>query len=131
MTGYVYEHLTDPNHILAELGITFESFKPSQLVCLIKLPLRYMFNCLQQFVNWIVEGFYDFSNLPFALKMHMTDTDKLFVQRMLKDKFDGNLDDFAKEVIQLIVVLKQSENSVITKLDEDASAVTVSKIYYD
>ena len=128
MTGYVYDHLTEPNKVLAEIGITLKSFKPSQLVCLNKLTLRYMFNCLQQFGKWINEGFYDFSNLPFALKMHLTETDMQFLQhKSIKVKFEGNLDDLAKEVIQLIAVLKHSENSIIRRLSEDASAVSKKK----
>ena len=122
MLDYVYKHLTDPNKVLAEIGITPNSLKHSQLTCLIELPLPYVFSCLKQFVNWIDEGVYDFCTLPFALKTHMTERDSSFIKQKLRRQWTGSHGDLVKEVKQLIEVLKNLQDD-ITKVDVEPQVI--------
>ena len=124
MIAYVYEHLSDPNKVLAEIGITPNSLKHSQLTCLIELPLPYVFSCLQQFVRRVDEGVYDFCSLPFALKTHMTDGDTQFMEQELRDLWTGSHADLVTEVKQLIEVLKHSESDITKRVNEEASRVS-------
>ena len=125
MIAYVYEHLTDPNKVLAEIGITPNSLKHSQLTCLIELPLPYVFSCLQQFVRLVDEGVYDFCSLPFALKTHMTERDTRFIEQELRDLWTGSHGDLVTEVKQLIEVLKHSEMDITKRVNEEASRVSI------
>ena len=126
MSTYVYKDVTDPRDVLVKIGMTprkHDSKSDSQLVCLTKLPLRCIFNCLQQFVKWVDEGVYDFCNLPIALKTHMTERDTVFIEQELENQWTGSHSALVKEVKHLIDILKYSERDILKKVNEGASQV--------
>ena len=120
--AHVHKHLTDSNRVLTEIGITPNSFKCSQLACLIKLPMPYVFSCLRQFMMWVDEGFYDFCSLPFTLKTHMTEGDRWFVKQNLRGQWTGSHGDLVIEVKKLITVLKHLEVD-ITKVEVESQVI--------
>ena len=124
MIGYVYDHLTDPNEVLKEIGLPSESLKVSQLTCLIDLPVLFVFGCLQQFVMWVAEGFYDFCSHPITLKTHMTEKDTLFIEKELRGKWTSSPDDLVAEIKQLIDILKHCEADITLKVNEEGSSVS-------
>jgi len=123
MMSYVYEHLTDPQRVLAEIGITPNSLKHSQLACIIDLPLTSVYSCFQLFVGWVDQGLYDFCNIPLALKSHLSEEDVVFFERELRDKWTGSTRDFETEVWQLIDILKHSETDITKRVNEQPSRV--------
>ena len=46
-------------------------FKRSQLSCVEKLKLQHLYKSLELFVGWIMDGFYDFRHVPYAMKMKL------------------------------------------------------------
>ena len=123
MMSYVYEHLTDPQQVLLEIGITPNSLKHSQLACLIDMPLPTVFACFQRFVKWVDQGVYDFCNLPLALKAHLSAADLMFFEQELRDQWKGTLKGLEAEVKQMIEVLKHSESDITKKVNEQTSRV--------
>ena len=130
MVTYVYEHLTDPEEVLSEIGITPNSLKHSQLALFIELPLPAVFTCFQLFVQWVDEGAYDFCNLPFALKTHLSEADHIFLGQELRDQWietrKGTLKDLEAEVKQMIEVLRHSEGDITKRVDEQKPTVSFS-----
>ena len=125
MIEYVYDHISDHNEVLKEVGLPPETLKGSQLGCLIELPLIFVFGCLKQFVKWVAEGFYDFSSLPIAVKTHMAEKDAQFIEQGLWGKWTGSHGDLVAEVKQLTEVLKHCEVDITKKVNEESSAVSV------
>ena len=76
----LYDHLKEKSAVLKEIG--FHSTSHSQLVCLIKLPLPSLLNCLQLFASWVRDGVYDFATLPFGLKIHPSSKDLHSIQQI-------------------------------------------------
>ena len=66
----------------------FCSLSPSQLACLQALKLPYLYSTLEQFVNWVKDGMYDFHQLPFVMKKHLEPEDKE-VLSMLDTNYEG------------------------------------------
>ena len=62
----LYDHLNRSSEVLKEIGV--RSTTPSQVACLMDLPLPSLFCCLQLFARWIKDGIYDFAALPFKVK---------------------------------------------------------------
>lgn len=116
---------TDPKTVLAKIGITLNSVKQSQV--LNDLPLRFIFCCLQQFVEWFDEGVYDFCSLPLALKTDMTEEDTQFVEQDLMTEWISNPGDLLNEVKKLTGALKEREveGGFTTLVDGDLQVLTV------
>ena len=115
----LYEHLEKHSDVLQEIGIL--SGQPSHLSCLADLPLTASYSCLKLFFGWVEEGFYDFSALPFPLKAHMSDQDRLLVDQQLRLRWEGSVSDLKEELQQLIRVLKHSEQEITSKVKEAAT----------
>ena len=124
LTTYVYQHLTDPEVVLSEIGITTKSLKHSQLGSLVKLPLPKVFACLQLFIQWVDQGLYDFCNLPLTLKAHLSKADHDFFDCKLRDLWTGTPKDLEVEVKQLIDVLKHSESDISKIVNEQTPRVS-------
>lgn len=120
MMEYVYEHITDPIKVLTEIGITPNTLKHSQLVCLIDTPLPFVFACFECFVHWVDNGVYDFCNLPLAIKVHLSEADMNFFELELREKWTGTTVELEAEVKQMIEVLKHSESDITKKGSEQA-----------
>ena len=75
----LYDHLEESD-MLKEIGV--HSTSPSQLACLVELPLSSLFCCLKLFVSWIGDGVYDFATLPFAVKTNLSGQDKQLIQQV-------------------------------------------------
>ena len=114
----LYEHLKKNNDVLREIGI--QSAQPSHLACLADLPLTAAYSCLTLFFGWVQEGFYDFSSLPFPLKVHMCDEDRLLLVEQLRPCWQRSVEDLKEELQQLTDVLKHSEQDIIIRVKEDA-----------
>ena len=114
----LYEHITQEREVLSEIGIT--NLTATQLDCLIQLPLTCSVSCMLLFSSWVDEGLYDFCNLPFPLKTHMSDVDRVAVEQELKESWTGSLGDLLTEMKQLIDVLKHSEGDIIKKVNESS-----------
>ena len=119
----VYEPISDPQEVLSKIGIASNSLKHSQLACLIDLPLPATFYSLRLFVQWIHQGVYDFCNLPLALKAHLPEPDRIFLEQELRDQWTGTLEELEAEVKQMIEVLKHSENEITKRINEQAPRV--------
>ncbi len=124
MMAYVYEHLSDPQRVLHDIGVTPHSLKHSQLTCLIDIPVPFVFACLQCFVRWVDNGVYDFCNLPLAIKVHLTEEDVMFFKSELRDKWTGSTKELESEVKQMIEVLKHSENDITSTVDNQTARVS-------
>ena len=115
----LYEHLTKEREVLYEIGI--QSASPSHISCLAELPLSSVYCCLKLFFGWIEEGYYDFSALPFAFKVHMSYQDKSVVDQQLRLKWQGSVPDLLEELQNLIDVLKHSEQDITSRVNEAAN----------
>ena len=124
MMAYVYEHLSDPQRVLHEIGITPHSLKHSQLTCLIDIPLPWVFACFQCFVRWVDNGVYDFCNLPLAIKVHLSEEDVMFFELELREKWTGTTKELESEVKQMIEALKHSENDITRTVNKQATGVS-------
>ncbi len=108
----LYDNCSESNlSILCEIGIL--SASPSQIGCLGDITLKFCYSCLRLFYSWVVDGYYDFSSLPFNLK---TKHDKLLVDDKLHSLKTGP--DVQKELQHLIDTLKHSENDIAGKVNE-------------
>ena len=76
----LYDHLKKSEDVLKEIGV--QSTSPSQLACLVELPLSSLFSCLQLFASWVRDGVYDFADLPFGVKTQMSDQDLQTIQQI-------------------------------------------------
>ncbi len=124
MMAYVYEHIRDPQKLLHEIGITPNSLKHSQLVCLIDIPLPSVYACFQRFVQWVDNGVYDFCNLPLAIKAHLSEEDLAFFELNLRDVWPGTTKELESEVKQMIEVLKLSEGDITRTVNKQAPRVS-------
>ena len=75
----LYDHLNRSSEVL-EIGV--RSTTPSQLACLMDLPLPSLFCCLQLFARWVKDGVYDFAALPFGVKTPLSYQDLQAVQQI-------------------------------------------------
>ena len=136
----LYDHLNQSGEVLEEIGI--RSTSPSQLACLVDLPLPSLFCCLQLFARWIKDGVYDFAALPFGVKTHLSFQDLQAVQQIpfkwtgrkngggchqllhdhLLSLHSGSRGDLLEEIKQMNEVLKHSE-AHITKTANEATHV--------
>ena len=123
MMSNVYVHLTDPEQVLFVIGITPNSLEQSQIACLVHLPLHAVFACFQLFVQWVDQGVYDFCNLPLALKAHLPEADRVFLEQELKDQWKGELEELETEVKRTIELLKHSEGDILKRVNEQNSRV--------
>ncbi len=112
----LYKHLEKEDAVLNEIGV--QNASPSQLRCLAALPLTATYSCLSLFCRWVDEGFYDFSMLPFSLKVHLSGEDQQALNQ-LHLSTDSDL----RELQQLVDALKNSEKDIASRVDE---AVNVS-----
>ena len=110
-----YEHLEKDDDLLYEIGVRHAS--PSHLHCLADLPLTATYSCLSLFFTWVDEGFYDFSTLPFPLKMHLSEEDQSAMER-LPSKCNGTTFELLYELQQLSDVLKKSEQDIIDRVNK-------------
>ena len=123
----LYEHLTKESEVLYEIGI--QSASPSHISCLAELPLTSAYSCLKLFFGWVEDGYYDFSALPFAFKVHMSDQDKSVVDQQLCLKWQGSVPDLLEELQNLIDVLKHSEQDITSRVNEAANVRLISSEY--
>lgn len=119
----LYEHITQQHAVLNEIGIT--NLTTSQLDCLVQLPLTSTVRCMLLFASWVDEGLYDFCNLPFPLKTHMSKEDKVAVEQDLRERWMGSIGDLLSEMKQLIDVLKHSEADITKKVNESSQVSSV------
>ncbi len=112
----LYEHLRKHSDVLYEIGI--HSAAPSHLACLAKLPLVSAYSCLKLFFNWVDEGYYDFCDVPFVLKVQMSYPDRNQVEQKLQLSWPSTLAELLREVQQLVDVLKHSEKDIICKVNK-------------
>lgn len=77
------------------------------------------------FASWVDEGLYDFCNLPFPLKTHMSKEDKVAVEQDLRERWMGSIGDLLSEMKQLIDVLKHSEADITKKVNESSQVSSV------
>ena len=76
----LYKHLKESEDLLKEIGV--HSTSPSQLACLVELPLSSLFSCLQLFTSWVRDGVYNFAALPFGLKTCLSSEDLQSLQQI-------------------------------------------------
>ena len=75
-----YDDLKESEDVLKKIGV--QSTFPSQLVCLMKLPLPSLLCCLQLFASWVRDGVYDFAALPFGLKTRLSSQDLQSIEQI-------------------------------------------------
>ena len=76
----LYDHLKESEQVLKEIGV--QSTSPSQLACLVDLPLSSLFSCLQLFASWVRDGVYNFAALPFGVKIRPSSQDLQSVEQI-------------------------------------------------
>ncbi len=125
----LYQHLHKNKEVLEEIGIHTQDFTSSQLACIAELPLTSVFSCLQFFVQWVEEGVYDFSGLPFSLKTRIASKDKESIQLIPRD-WNGTRTDLLEELRQMNEVLAHSEGH-LTKLVGEAAHKPIVEFLLD
>ena len=120
----LYDHITQQHAVLNEIGITH--LTAAQLDCLVQLPLTCTVSCMLLFASWVDEGLYDFCNLPFPLKTHMSNEDRVAVEQDLRERWTGSVGDLLSEMKQLIDVLKHSEGDITKKVNESSQVSSVN-----
>ena len=63
-------------------------FKGSQLSCVEKLKLQHLYKSLELFVGWIMDGFYDFRHVPYAMKIKLPEEAKRQISK-IPDGYEG------------------------------------------
>ena len=134
----LYDHLKESEDVLKEIGVCPTS--PSQLACLVQLPLSSLFSCLQLFASWVRDGLYDFAALPLGVKTHISNQDKELIQQIplkwtgreglqswtgyniisILTLLSGSHGDLLEEIRQMIEVLKHSETHILKTANESA-----------
>ena len=114
----LYEDIKQPQAVLNEIGIT--NLTPGQMDCLLQLPLTSTVGCMLLCAGWVAEGFYDFCNLPFPLKTHLSEGDRRAVEEEVRERWTGSVGDLLSDVKQLIDVLKHSEADITKKVNESS-----------
>ena len=114
----LYEHSKELSVVLQEIGI--KSALPSHLSCLDDLRLAETYSCLTLFFIWVEDGLYDFNYLPFPLKVHLHNHDRLFVENQFLN-WQGCMSDLKEEVLKLICILKLSESDIASRVTKAAS----------
>ena len=114
----LYDDIKQSQAVLKEIGIT--SLTPGQMDCFIQLPLTSTVSCMLLFAGWVDQGFYDFCNLPFPLKTHLSEGDRRAVEEEVRERWTGSVGDLLRDVKQLIDVLKHSEGDITKKVNESS-----------
>ena len=114
---------------LAEIGIV--NLTDTQFDCFFNLPLISCASCLTIFVTWIDEGFYDFCNIPFALKVKMSKSDSTSIVQGIKETWSGSTNDLLCEVKKLIDILRHSEGDIVMNVSSNSqvSSYALSVLY--
>ena len=102
----------DSYGVLHKIGV--QNASTSQLQCLADLSLTATYNCLTLFMYWVDEGFYDYCNLPFQLKAHLSKTDQQALEQ-ISCKWTGEV------LNQIIHRSKCSEQEIIDEVEIDVS----------
>ena len=124
----LYEHIKRQQEVLNEIGIT--NLTTAQLDCLVQLPLTCTVSCMLLFASWVDEGLYDFCNLPFPLKTHMSYEDRIAVEQELRERWMGSVGDLLSEMKQLIDVLKHSEADITKKVNESSQVSSIDFTFH-
>ena len=106
----LYNHLNQ-HEVLHKIGV--RSASPAHVSCLSDLPLTSTYSCLELFVRWLDEGFYDFSDIPFPFKAHLKKEEEEEIERLCMKKSNVVL-----ELQQLVDLLKQSEKDITSHVNE-------------
>lgn len=122
VNDFISEIYKDSNkeecELFHKIGLQVPDSNPDHNRCLAKLPLTATYSCLELFIKWVEEGFYNFSTLPFPFKASLSEEQKLVVEN-LRDKWTGTAADFMNGLEDFIVnVLKHSELSITKQHDE-------------
>ncbi len=56
------------------------SLPHNQMARLMKITVPHLYSTLELFVQWVKDGMYDFHRLPYAMKRHISEEDKLKLQ---------------------------------------------------
>ena len=111
----IYSDLRKKEDIFHEIGA--QNISESQINCLKELLLTGTYSCLKLFINWVQEGFYDFSTIPSRFKAHMSSEDKLALEK-LHENFSGSNHNLKKELNDLIENLKFCEKDITSQVND-------------
>ena len=100
----------------------FHSLVEPQLACLAGLKLAYLYSTLKLFLRWVKEGMYDFSGLPMALKVHLSDNDCAVLEQ-IPAQFPGTLSQLLTELKGLSEVLLHVEAHLVKEVNEQARVI--------
>ena len=114
----LYDDIKQSQAVLKEIGIT--SLTPGQMYCLIQLPLTSTVSCMLLFASWVDQRFFDFCNLPFPMKTHLSEGDRRAVEEEVRERWTGSVGNLLRDVKQLIDVLKHSEGDITKKVNESS-----------
>ena len=106
--------------IFKSLFIFFHSLTVAQTSFLESLPLCFVYASLSLFLRWVKEGFYDFSSLPVALKVHLLQEDSVTIDE-IPAAFNGTWSQLLSELKGLNEVLIHVEAYLIKEVNEEAS----------
>lgn len=122
---FMLKHYTDVVEgidVLNKIGV--QSASRLGLRSLANLPLTATYSCLSLFCRWVDEAYYAYNMLPFPFKVHLTERDKLALEQ-LNLKWTDTKFKLKEELQQLTDVLKQSEQNIISQVNE---AINVNSI---
>lgn len=106
--------------LLIRIGFQYQNPNPDHIRSLAELPLTSIFSCLELFIHWIDEGFYDFNNLTFQFKASFSSDDEAVLEQ-LPEKWSGTPEDLLKQLDEFIDVLKLSEPHITSQAHETVS----------
>lgn len=99
------------DEVLDEIGLCDLSQARQQ--CLIKLPLSSAYACFQLFQSWVKEGYFDYAEVPFRYKAHLSHEDKITIEQHISRRWEGNVTDLQKKLHQFVKILKKAEQDII------------------
>lgn len=101
---------------------SFHSLLDPQLACLSGLKLSCLYSTLKLFLRWVKEGIYDFSGLPMALKVHLSEDDCTVLEQ-IPTRFPGTLAKLLTELKSLSEVLLHVEAHLVKEVNEQARVI--------
>ena len=97
----------------------FCSVSDNQLKLLSSTKLPLLFATLELFVGWVKEGLYDFSSLPMALKVQLSEDDLATLEK-LPAKYPGTPSKLLRELKGLVEVLLHIETHLVKEVNQIA-----------
>ena len=95
------------------------SISSAQLRCLSSTKLPFLFSTLEFFVEWIKEGFYDFSSLPMVIKVDLAEDDLTKLEQ-IPIEYPVEISRLMIELKELVELLLHTEPYIVREINKIA-----------